>query len=105
MNYIKYRLSEGVSGTHPLTAINATAGTKVVGASAQCDHDTGYRIGYLSDATADLTGLEDWDVSVLTESEALEFCRGIWEDVTVNDDGTFSSKECVLPFAGYTVED
>jgi hypothetical protein len=49
----------------------------------------GYRIGYLTQI-ADLTGLEMWDVTEVTEAQALTFCRQFYEDAEVIPDGRIS---------------
>ena len=101
MNYLKYRLSEGIWGSTPVETINArVSGPRIAWASGFLDDD-GYRIGFLSDDTVDLTGLEDWDVSEVSEAEALAFCANFYTDVGLNDDGTFTGKEQVWPFVGY----
>ena len=83
MRYLKWKLSEGTSGTGPEETI-ANRGGRAEALWA-VDND-GYRIGYLNVA-ADLTGLETWDVSEQTEAEALTFCQQFYEDAEVVADG------------------
>ena len=83
MIYLKWKLSDGTSGTGPEEEIHSRGGT--LGASAYTASD-GYRIGYLTQ-TADLTGLGTWDVSEQTEAEALAFCQQFYEDAEVLPNG------------------
>lgn len=86
MNYLKWKLSDGTSGTGPEETITARGGHA---AASWAVDAAGYRIGYLTQ-TADLTGLETWDVTEQTEAEALAFCQGIDADAEVLPDGTIS---------------
>ena len=86
MTYLKWKLSEGTWGTGPEETI-ADRGGKV-SAGPYVDND-GYHIGYLNVA-ADLTGLDTWDVTEVTEAQALTFCQAIWEDAEVLPDGRIS---------------
>jgi len=88
MIYLKWKLSnDGVWGTGPEGTIADRGGHAE--ASWAVDDD-GYRIGYLT-TTADLTGLGTWDVSVITEAQALTFCQQFYEDAEVLPDGRISS--------------
>ena len=87
MIYLKWKLSEGIWGTGPEDEIAARGGHAEAGWAV---YDDGYRIGYLT-ATATLTDLETWDVSEVTESEALTFCQAIWGDAEVQSNGRISS--------------
>jgi hypothetical protein len=42
--------------------------------------------------TADLTGLETWDVTQVTESEALAFCQNIWSEAEIGENGFITSQ-------------
>jgi len=87
MNYLKWKLSDsGVSGTGPEGEIDDRGGHAE--ASWAVDND-GYRIGYLTQ-TADLTGLGIWDVSEVTEAQALTFCQALYVDAVVLPDGRIS---------------
>ena len=86
MRYLKWKLSEGTSGTGPEETI-ANRGGRAEALWA-VDND-GYRIGYLNVA-ADLTGLETWDVTTQTEAQALTFCQQFYEDAEVMPDGRIS---------------
>ncbi len=88
MIYLKWKLSEETWGTGPEETINDRGSTAM--ASWAVDDD-GYRIGYLTDSV-DLTGLETWDVTEVTQSEALAFCQNIWSDATVGEDGFITSE-------------
>ena len=87
MIYLRWKLSEGTWGTGPEETIADRGGTTQV--SAHVD-SSGYRIGYLIQ-TADLTGLETWDVTTQTEAEALTFGQGLWADAEVLPSGRISS--------------
>ena len=88
MIYLKWKLSDdGVWGTGPEETIAGRGG--LADASWAVDA-TGYRIGYLAQ-TADLTGLETWDVTELTEAQALTFCQQFYADAEVLPDGRISS--------------
>ncbi len=86
MTYLKWKLSEGTWGTGPEETIADRGGQASAG--PYVDND-GYRIGYLTQI-ADLTGLETWDVTEVTEAQALTFCQAIWEDAEVLPDGRIS---------------
>ena len=88
MIYLKWKLSnDGVWGTGPEGEIGDRGGHASAGWAVDND---GYRIGYLTQ-TADLTGLGTWDVSEVTEAQALTFCQAIYADAEVMDDGRISS--------------
>ncbi len=86
MTYLKWKLSEGTWGTGPEGTIASRGGHADAGWAVD---DDGYRIGYLTQI-ADLTGLETWDVTEVTEAQALTFCQAIWEDAEVMPDGRIS---------------
>ena len=88
MIYLKWKLStDGVSGTGPEATIADRGGLADAGWAVD---DDGYRIGYLT-TTADLTGLETWDVTTQTEAEALTFCQQFYGDAEVGADGRIMS--------------
>ena len=84
MIYLKWKLSNGVWGTGPEGEIFDRGGFASAGWALD---NEGYRIGYLTGSSVDLTGLETWDVTEVTESEALAFCQNIWADAIVDEDG------------------
>jgi len=87
MIYLKWKLSGGASGTGPEETIADRGGL----ADASWAVDTaGYRIGYLTQ-TADLTGLDTWDVTEQTEAQALTFCQVLYAAAEVLPDGRISS--------------
>ena len=89
MNYLKWKLSDnGTLGTGPEEEIAKRGGWAEAGWAVD---NEGYRIGFLT-TPADLTGLETWDVTEVTESEALAFCQNIWSDATVMEDGYITSE-------------
>ena len=85
MIYLKWKLSDGTTGTGPESHLATIAGT----AEASWAVDAaGYRIGYASD-DADLRG-GPWHVVEITEADALTFCQGLYADAAVLPDGTIS---------------
>jgi hypothetical protein len=86
MTYLKWKLSEGTWGTGPERDVVDRGGMLRAGWAVD---DDGYRIGYLTQ-TAALTGLETWDVTEVTEAEALTFCRQFYGDAEVMPDGRIS---------------
>ena len=90
MNYLKWRLHDasGVSGTHPVETIAAMGGRGST--SGYVDGD-GYRIAYLWE-DVDISGLDSaWDVTEVTEAQALTFCQQFYEDAVIMADGRVSS--------------
>ena len=87
MRYLKWKLSEGTSGTGPETELNSvykiTAGSYV-------DSD-GYRIGYSPDL--DTSSMGEWDVTEVSAADALAFAQAIWADAEINSDGILTSEE------------
>ena len=83
MIYLKWKLSDGPTGTGPEEVIADRGGYAEVAFGVDGD---GYRIGYLIQ-TADLTDLETWGVSEQTEAEALTFCQQFHADASVGADG------------------
>ena len=87
MIYLKWKLSDaGVSGTGPEGEIADRGGLAEAGWAVDND---GYRIGYLTQ-TADLSGLETWDVTTQTEAQALTFCQQFYAPAAVLPDGRIS---------------
>ena len=87
MIYLKWKLSEATSGTGPEQQI-ADFGGKVDG-GPYVDSD-GYRIFYLwkEMTTGTVSDLDSaWDVSEVSEADALAFCQNIWADATVDSRG------------------
>ncbi len=87
MTYLKWRLSNGTWGNGPEAAI-AERGGKAE-ASSYVDGD-GYRVGYLTES-ADIAGLDDYDLTEISEAEALAFSRPFYADAEVLPDGRISS--------------
>jgi hypothetical protein len=85
--YLKWKLSDGASGSGPEETITDRGGS--LEPSPYVD-SSGYRIGYLT-TSADLTDLEDWDVTEVTEAEALAFAQALWVDAEVAAGGYLSS--------------
>jgi hypothetical protein len=87
--YLKWKLSNGRWGTGPEETIRGRGGTAFAGHFVD---DDGYRIGYLRDGGLDLlTDLDAWDVSELTEAEALAFQQEFYADAEVLSDGILSA--------------
>ena len=84
MRYLKWKLSHGDWGTQPGDAIVAMGGRATVGWAVD---DDGYRIGYLW-ADVDITQLSSvWDVTEVTEAQALAFGQQFYADASVWSDG------------------
>ena len=88
MRYLKWKLSEGTSGTGPEADLDRihriTPGSYV-------DSD-GYRVGYVPDF--DISGVDaDWDVTEVTEAEALAFCQQLDAEAEVAADGRINNPE------------
>ena len=87
MIYLKWRLSnDGTWGTGPEETIADRGG--LADASWAVDA-AGYHIGYLTQ-TANLDGLDTWDVTEQTEAQAVAFCGALYADAEVLPDGTIS---------------
>jgi hypothetical protein len=87
VRYFHYRLSEGVWATNPYDAV-AALGSLLNPNWAVADD--GYRIAYVT-GDCDPDDLDPmWDVTEVTEAQALTFCQAIWEDAEVLPDGRIS---------------
>jgi hypothetical protein len=87
MRYFKWKLSEGTWGTGPEVKLNLVNRIAVGG---YVDAD-GYRIGYLKDY--DISGADsEWDVTEVSEADALTFAQAIWADAEVDSDGMITSE-------------
>ena len=87
MRYLKWKLSEGVSGTYPPKTIASMGGD--ASTSSYVDND-GYRIGYLWE-DVDITLLDSaWNVTEGTEAQALAFAQALWVDAEISPDGRIS---------------
>ena len=86
MIYLKWKLSDGTSGTGPEATIANRGGDAEAGWAVDA---AGYRIGYLTQ-TANLDDLGTWDVTEPTEAQALAFCQALIADAEVLPDGTIS---------------
>ena len=92
MRYLKWKLSEGTSGTGPETELNL-ANRIIVGSYVDSD---GYRIGYLKDYS--ISGIDsDWDVTEVSAADALAFAQAIWADAEIDSDGILTNEEPVDP--------
>jgi len=83
--YLKWKLSQGTWGTGPEGPIDEAGGHAVAFWAVDA---AGYRIGHASD-DADLRG-GPWQVSEVTEADALAFCAALYADAEVLPDGTIS---------------
>ena len=93
MRYLKWKLSEGTSGTGPETELNS--GNKIT-AGSYVDSD-GYRIGYWPDI--DTSSMGEWDVTEVSEADALAFAQAIWADAEIDSDGILTNEEPIDPAA------
>ena len=85
MIYLKWKLSDGTTGTGPESFIHDAGGTATASWAVDA---AGFRIGYASD-DADLRG-GPWQVTEPTEAAALTFCQQFYADAEVLPDGTIS---------------
>ena len=94
MRYLKWKLSEGTSGTGPETELNIQSNHVTVGPYVDSD---GYRIGYstLDVSTQPLNfGIDaKWDVTEVSEADALAFAQAIWADAEIDSDGILTNEE------------
>lgn len=88
MRYLKWRLSQGTWEYGPEQAIAESGGKAEAGSYVDTD---GYRIGYLIES-ADLANLDDYDLTEITEAEALTFCQQFYADAAVMVDGYISTR-------------
>jgi hypothetical protein len=91
MRYLKWKLSEGTSGTGPETELNL-ANRIIVGSYVDSD---GYRIGYCPDL--DTSSMGEWDVTEVSAADALAFAQAIWADAEIDSDGILTNEELVDP--------
>jgi hypothetical protein len=91
MRYLKWKLSEGTSGTGPETELNL-ANRIIVGSYVDSD---GYRIGYCPDL--DTSSMGEWDVTEVSAADALAFAQAIWADAEIDSDGILTNEEPVDP--------
>jgi len=88
MTFIKWRLSQGTWEFGPEQVIGDRGGRLETSAFVDAD---GYRIGYLTEP-ADLVGLDDYDLTEITEAEALAFCVQLYSDAEVLANGRISEQ-------------
>ena len=94
MRYFHYKLSEGVWGTNPYDAV-AALGSLLDPNWAVVDD--GYRIAYVT-GDCDPDDLDPvWDVTEVTEAQALTFCQAIYADAEVLPDGRISGPPPEVP--------
>ncbi len=87
MRYFHYKLSEGVWGTNPYDAVAALGSLLDPNWAVVGD---GYRIAYVT-GDCDPDDLDPvWDVTEVTEAQALTFCQAIYADAEVLPDGRIS---------------
>ena len=95
MRYFHYKLSEGIWGTNPYDAVAALG--SLLDPSRYVNHVDGYRLAYVT-GDCDPDDLDAvWDVSEITESEALTFAQTLWEDAVVLADGRISQPPLTEP--------
>ena len=87
MMYLRWKLSDG--GTHgagPEANIAARGGRATASWAVDAD---GYRVGYLTEIS-DISNLDAWNVTELSEADALTFCQQFYAAAAVLPDGTIS---------------
>ncbi len=94
MRYFHYKLSEGVWGTNPYDAVAALGSLLDPNWAVVGD---GYRIAYVT-GDCDPDDLDPvWDVTEVTEAQALTFCQAIYADAEVLPDGRISGPPPEVP--------
>ena len=81
MRYLKWKLSNGTFGTSPSATFTERGGH--LSPSEYVDTETGYRVGYMTEEIDDLSGLEEWDVTEITEAEALVWAQQFHPDAFI----------------------
>ena len=80
MIYLTWKLSEGTWGTGPEEEVASRGGKAYP--SEFCDTSTGLRLGYMP-TSCDMTGLETWEITEITEAEALTFAQNYYPEAEV----------------------
>ena len=88
MRYLKWKLSNGRWGTHPVETIATLGGRASTGAYTDGD---GYRVAYLWEDIDSSQLSSVWDVTEVTETEALTFCQRFYAEAEVLADGRISN--------------
>ena len=96
MIYLTWKLSEGKSGIDPSEEIASRGG--VAYSSEYVDTSTGLRLGYMP-TSCDTTGLETWEVTEITEAEALTFAQNYYPEAEVLPSGELTGNILTIPEA------
>lgn len=94
MIYLTWKLSEGVWGTHPVGEIHSRGGKAYP--SEFCDTSTGVRLGYMP-TSCDLTDLGTWEVTEITEAEALALAQTYYPETELLSSGEFTGNIIASP--------
>ena len=92
MIYLTWKLSEGTWGTGPEEEVASRGGKAYP--SEFCDTSTGLRLGYMP-TSCDMTGLETWEITEITEAEALTFAQNYYPEAEVLPSGELTGN--ILP--------
>lgn len=84
MIYLKWKLSEGTLGTGPERDLTDRGAGHTF--AAWCADSDGYRVGY-AENSVDLSDLETWDVTEITQAQALAFCKDFDATVKIDSNG------------------
>jgi len=94
MIYLTWKLSEGTWGTGPEEEVASRGGKAYP--SEFCDTSTGLRLGYMP-TSCDMTGLETWEITEITEAEALTFAQNYYPEAEVLPSGELTGNILPLP--------
>ncbi len=94
MIYLTWKLSEGTWGTGPEEEVASRGGKAYP--SEFCDTSTGLRLGYMP-TSCDMTGLETWEVTEITEAEALTFAQNYYPEAEVLPSGELTGNILPVP--------
>ncbi|MDP7219601.1 MAG: hypothetical protein QF565_09005 [Arenicellales bacterium] len=94
MIYLTWKLSEGTWGTGPEEEVASRGGKAYP--SEFCDTSTGLRLGYMP-TSCDMTGLETWEITEITEAEALTFAQNYYPEAEVLPSGELTGNILPVP--------
>ena len=94
MIYLTWKLSEGTWGTGPEEEVASRGGKAYP--SEFCDTSTGLRLGYMP-TSCDMTGLETWEITEITEAEALTFAQNYYPGAEVLPSGELTGNILPVP--------
>ena len=92
MRYLTWRLNwaDPNHGTGPESAISQQAAHAEASMFANPDVETGTILGYLTEGDVDVSSLTTWQVTEVTQAEALAFAQGVNPGAYFLPDGTIT---------------